>query len=203
MSFISFMEKFTDKKLRNVRGGMVCKIEKFDATKFRADVKPLMKFKNAYDIEKEYPVLSNLPVIVYKQGDYFIKPNYKKGDLVWVGFSAFDMYDPLMEYTRAESIKIHELHNACVLGTIVKENYVATSAMQMAGLVMGKGTGLPEAAIKGETFLLQLNIFLTVLGSVVGGDPVANAAAIAAINAAANVFKAQIELFKSQDVKLT
>lgn len=203
MKYIEFIEKFINRKLRYVQTGLICKIEKFDTAKWRADVKPLMKYKNAYGIETEYPILINIPVIVQKQGDYFIKPNYVKGDLVWVGFSAFDIENPIQEYTRVESTKIHELHNACVLGAIVKENYSATTAQKESGLVMGKSNGTTEAALKGETFTDQLNTFLTTIGSQIGGTVGQNAAAINAIVAAANTLKAQISTFLSQDVKIT
>jgi hypothetical protein len=203
MKYIEFIEKFINRKLRYVQTGLICKIEKFDTTKWRADVKPLMKYKNAYGVETEYPVLINIPVVVQKQGDYFIKPNYVKGDLVWVGFSTFDIENSAQEYTRVESTKIHELHNACVLGAIVKENYSATTAQKESGIVIGKSSGTVEAALKGKTFTDQLNTFLTTVGSQVGGGIPQNAAAINAIAAAANTLKAQISTFLSQDVKLT
>jgi hypothetical protein len=203
MSWTRFLEKYVDMKLSQIQVGLICKIDKFDMTKFRADVQPLLKYKNAYDEETTYPIIPDIPVLVYKQGDYFIKPNYVRGDLVWVGFSTFDIENALREYTRAQSEKKFELHNACVLGAIAKENYSATSAMQESGFVFGKNTGTPEPAIKGKTFLDQLNTFLTTVGSQVGGTVGQNAAAITAIAAAANTLKALIETFKSQDVKYT
>jgi len=203
MKWIDFLEKFINLKTRYIQKGLVCTIEKFDSTKFRANVKPLMKYKNAYGIETEYPILTEIPVIVQKQGDYFIKPNYVKGDLVWVGFSTFDILNSLQNYTRAESIKTHELHNACVLGTIVKENYAATTAEKESGLVLGSSSGTPEPVILGQSFIDELNTFLTTLGSQVGGSIAQNAAAINAIAAAANSFKAVLTTLLSQDVKIT
>jgi hypothetical protein len=203
MKYIEFIEKFINRKLRYVQTGLVGKIEKFDTTKWRADVKPLMKYKNAYGVETEYPVLINIPVIVHKQGDYFIKPNYVKGDLVWVGFSTFDIENPVQEYTRAESEKTHMLHNACVLGAIVKENYSATTAQKESGLVMGKSSGTAEPAIKGKTFLDAFNTFLNTVSQIVPGTVAQNATALTAIKTAATILKGQIETFKSQDVKIT
>jgi hypothetical protein len=203
MKYIEFIEKFINRKLRYVQTGLICKIEKFDAAKWRADVKPLMKYKNAYGVETEYPVLINIPVVVQKQGDYFIKPNYVNGDLVWVGFSAFDIENPAQEYTRVESTKIHELHNACVLGAIVKENYSATTAQKESGVVIGKSSGTVEPAIKGDTFLDAFNTFLDTVSQIVPGSVAQNATALTAIKTAATVLKGQIETFKSQDVKIT
>jgi hypothetical protein len=203
MKWIDFLEKFINLKTRYIQKGLVCTIEKFDSTKFRANVKPLMKYKNAYGIETEYPILTEIPVIVQKQGDYFIKPNYVKGDLVWVGFSTFDILNSLQNYTKAESIKTHELHNACVLGAIVKENYSATTAEKESGLVIGKSSGTVEPAILGDTFLTELNSFLNTLGTIAPGSVAQNAAALTSIMTAANLLKAKIETFKSQDVKIT
>jgi hypothetical protein len=203
MKYIDFLEKLINLKTRHIQKGLVCTIEKFDSTKFRANVKPLMKYKNAYGEETEYPILTEIPVIVQKQGDYFIKPNYVKGDLVWVGFSTFDILNSLQNYTRAESVKTHELHNACVLGAIVKENYAATTAEKESGLVLGKSSGTVEPAVKGTTFLDALNIFLTTIETIVPGSTAQNAAALTIIKTASTTLKGKIETFKSQDVKIT
>ena len=201
MTFTQWIDKLIEKKMRRINTGLICKIEKFDTTTFRADVKPLMKHKNAYNEETDYPLITDIPVIIYKQGDYFIKPNYVAGDLVWVGFSSFDIEDALKEYSRAESKKTFEIQNACILGTIAKDNYVATAAMQQQGVVMGLATGLPEPALKAQTYLNALNIYLTAMGAVVGSaNPAQNGGAINAMVAAANAFKAALTLVLSQDV---
>jgi len=203
MTFTEWIESLIDQKTRRIQTGLVCKIEKFDSTTLRADVLPLIRYENAYEEETDYPVIPDIPVLVYKQGDYFIKPNYVNGDLVWVGFSTFDIEDALREYIRKESDKTFEIQNACVLGAIVKENYTATTAMQQQGLAMGLLNGVPEPVLKGQTFNTALNTFLTSLGALVGGSVAQNAAAITAIAAAANVLAGQLSTTLSQDVFIT
>lgn len=61
--------------------------------------------------------------------------------------------------------------------------------------------GATEAFVKGNAYQQLFNIFLSVLGSQVGGTPAQNAAAIAAIAAAANAANAQLSNTLSQRIK--
>lgn len=220
MSFTEYLENLIDLKMSDIQLGLICQIEKFDVNTMRADVKPLLKIKNALDEEIELPILIDLPVLFYTGGGFFIKPNYQNGDYVWVGFSTHDIENPLKGYSRTASEKMFELHNACVLGGIKKDNAVLPSLLTEDGLTLGHDDGYgiiikddiieigdsggnTEPVILGETFTTALNTFLTSVGAVTGGDPGQNAAAITAIAAAANIYKAQIETFKSEDVKVT
>jgi len=220
MSFTEYIEDVIDLKMSEVQLGMIGKIEKFDASKMRADVKPLLKIKNALEEEIELPILIDLPVLFHTGGGFFIKPNYSNGDLVWIGFATHDIEDALNNYSRSASAKMFELHNACVLGGIKKNNAVMPDLLTEDGLTIGHEDGYGiickddvieigdfggsnEPAILGDTFTDALNTFLTSVGGLTGGDPGQNAAAITALAVAANIYKAQIETFKSEDVKIT
>lgn len=220
MNFTGYIENFINLKTSDIHLGMIGKIEKFDANKMRADVQPLLKKENALGESITFPILIDIPVLFYKGGNFFIKPNYVSGDMVWIGFSSHDIENPLKNYTRNTSEKMFELHNACVLGGIAGEYESMPDMIYENGLVfgdsdgyglilndnvvsIGDSTGTFEPVILGDTFTTALNTFLTSIGSVVGGDPSQNAAAITAIAAAANILKAQVDTFKSEDVEVT
>lgn len=141
MSFTEYLENLIDLKLSDVQTGMIGKIEKFDSTRMRADVKPLLKIENALEEELDLPILIDLPVLFHSGDGYFIKPNYAAGNLVWLGFMTHDMEDALNEYTKPASKKMFELHNACVLGGIVKNNASLPDSMSNEGLVIGHENG--------------------------------------------------------------
>jgi hypothetical protein len=202
--FGEFIQAAINDVVKDIQLGMVAKIEKYDSILIRADVQPLMKLQdNENDIEVDLPILTDLPVLHYNGGGFFIKPNYEPGDLVWIGFSTHDYADALREYSRVKSDKKFELHNAVVLGGIVKDFFVGGAAFLEEGIVLGKKTGLPEPVIKGTTYNTALETFLTSLSGLVGGSTAQNAAAITAIASAATTFKALLETWKSLDVKVT
>lgn len=140
MSFSEMIDKVLVDRTKDIQLGLIATIETFDKSKMRADVKPLLKLKNDLDEEIELPVLPDLPVRFEIGGGFFIRPVYTKGDLVWIGFATHDIENALQEYTRAASKKIFEIHNACVMGGIMKDNPTIPSAFSEAGLIVGDST---------------------------------------------------------------
>src|SRR5690606_24826188 len=103
VSHSQLLNDFFDSKAREIQLGLVGKIKKFDKAKMRADVQPLLKSKNALGQETDYPVLSDVPVLHIFGGGFYIRPVYEVDDLVWIGFSTFDIDQALNGYARAES----------------------------------------------------------------------------------------------------
>lgn len=119
MSLSQLIEKTIDKKLREVSLSQICTIESFDKTKLTANVKPLYKKLDSNGREVDYPILSNLPCVSPFYGnDIFIKPDYKKGDLVLVIFSSFDSTKQLLKQTGVESEALFGKENGFVIGGI-------------------------------------------------------------------------------------
>lgn len=143
MSFSELMEKAIGDKLKDIQLGMIGKIISFDDSLMRADVDPLLKITNDLDEEEDLPVLSDLPVRFYYGGGFLIKPNYVAGDYVWLSFTTHDFDNSLLGYKRLASNKMFEIHNACVMGGIVKDNFVAPSVFSKSGIVIAEvNTGI-------------------------------------------------------------
>lgn len=146
MSFSEFMDKVFDDKFKDIQLGMVSKIVSFNPVLMRAKVDPLMKIKNSLGEEEELPIIPDVPVRFHYGGGYVIKPTYEVGDLVWLAFSTHDFNNALQGYKRLASEKKFELHNACVMGGIVKDNFVfpplQLSALNKDGLLLVGKTGI-------------------------------------------------------------
>jgi hypothetical protein len=140
MSFSELLETLWRERGKEIQLGLPCSIEKYDPLLKRADVKPFLQ-TIVEGRPRSYPVISDIPVI----GIPPIEPNYSKGDLVWVGFSTFDISDALRNVSAPESERLFGMENACVLGKIT-----------------GTIPGLPGAEIKTD----GLKIFI--------GNPVFN-----------------------------
>lgn len=169
MSHSELLNDFFDLRAKDIQLGMVGKIKKFDKTKMRADVQPLLKSVNSLGQEVDYPVLSDLPVLYYYGGGFYIRPVFDVDDLVWVGFSSFDIDNALNGYARAESGKMFSIENACVISGLSKTNMSAPLAYSESGLVMGHKDG--NAVIKFDSG--QVTIDLGVSGKIAIGNQTA------------------------------
>lgn len=133
-------------RLKDIQLGMVGKVVLFNPVLMRADVDPMMKIKNDQEEELDLPILSDLPVRFNYGGGFLIKPTYIVNDLVWLSFSTHDFADALQEYKRAASEKKFEIHNACVMGGIVKDNFIfpalQLAAMNKDGIVIAGPAGI-------------------------------------------------------------
>jgi len=146
MSFSELLESAINDKIKDIQLGMIGKIDSFDSAKMRADVDPLLKIKNDEGEEIELPILPDLPVRFFYGGGFLIKPTYQSGDLVWISFSTHDLENSLQEYKRAASEKKFEIHNACVMGGVVKDNFIfpllQLNALNKDGMVLVNEGGI-------------------------------------------------------------
>ncbi|GBF38532.1 Gp138 family membrane-puncturing spike protein [Leptospira johnsonii] len=134
MSFAELLDRYTDKKGRGMQLGMVCQVESFDADTMRADVLPLVREKNELDEVSNFPVIPGIPVQYVQIGqECYIKPFYQRGDLVWVGFSTFDISNSLAGSGRKQEVrpdsKIFGLENACLIGRIAQQGWTEPQNM--------------------------------------------------------------------------
>jgi hypothetical protein len=179
MSFSELLEKAIDDKIKDIQLGMVAKIESFDPITMRADIDPLLKIKNDLGESEDLPILSDLPVRFYYGGGYLIKPAYENGDLVWLAFSTHDLENSLQEYKRNASDKKFEIHNACVMGGIVKDNFVfpplVLTQIQKDGMVLANKKGISlridDIGIFASNGITEFNILTHVHPTAAPGPP--------------------------------
>lgn len=70
-------------------------IESFQPQEMTANVRIPLKKEDDSGRERSFPVLSGIRVGTYWAGDFYIKPDYKRGDKVWVSFSTHDISDAI------------------------------------------------------------------------------------------------------------
>lgn len=96
---------------------MIARIEKFDASKMKADVLPLIKTHD----NKEMSLLINVPVSLIRAGGFIIRPPYKRGDIVVVVFADRSIDNVLIsgDVSSASDSRVHSLDDAIVVGSIL------------------------------------------------------------------------------------
>lgn len=170
VSHTELLNDLFNMRAKDIQLGCIAKIKKFDKAKMRADVQPLLKSTNDLGDEVDYPVLADIPVLYYYGCGFYIRPVYELDDLVWLGFSTFDIDQSLSGYARAESGKMFSLENACVISGLSKNNLNAPLAFnQESGLIIGHKDG--NAVIKLDSG--QVTIDLGTTGKVAIGNQTA------------------------------
>lgn len=96
---------------------MVGRIERFDASKMKADVLPLIRSKNG----AKPSMLIGVPVSMLRAGGFVIRPPYKKGDIVLVVFVDRDMDNFMLSGRQStpETNRTHSLDDAVVVGSVM------------------------------------------------------------------------------------
>ena len=129
-------EKITDFVKDNVKQTLVGSIEKFDDQKMTADVKIFLKVVIGDEEPTDFGTLPNVPVNFLYAGGYFIKPPYKKGDLVTVSFCTHDI-DKALEKVSKEDHEAFNLSSAVVVNGVAPANFSVPSGMEKKGLTIG------------------------------------------------------------------
>jgi len=133
--FTDFLITLINRETEDIPQGMVCKIDSFDAQKMTADVIPLLQNKTKDGETIDIGKLQKIPVAFMYCGDYYIKPEYKKDNLVWVSFSSFDYSNALKgEKAPIDDVKF-SLSYAIVTHGILKDGDSAPT--NKSGLVIG------------------------------------------------------------------
>ena len=135
-----FLRDLFKHNLSDIKQGMVCLIESFDGERMRADVKPLMKIKGDTK-EEDLPILPDIPVCLINGGADYMRPDYSKGDMVWVTFATNDIDNSLEGSTRTESGKLFDLANASVVCGVAEEGWSHPTEFSKPGLLMGRKDG--------------------------------------------------------------
>lgn len=108
----------------NLKSCMLCKVEKFDAKKMKAELTPLLRNKNKKGEYEEVQMLIEVPVAHFKAGPFIIRPPYKNGDIVVVIFADGDIDNILLsgDMSNPNSNRKHSFDDAIVISGIMPFN---------------------------------------------------------------------------------
>lgn len=118
---MEFFNKLSQSLTSGINNCMLGRIEKFDATKMKAEVTPLVKYKNKDGSMEERPLLIEVPVSFLKAGPFVIRPPYKPNDIVLIVFADEDIENALLsgDISEPNSTRVHSLDDAIVVGAIM------------------------------------------------------------------------------------
>ncbi len=137
-----FFTGMIDRKMGDIIIGCIGEIKTHNTSTMRADVKPLLKFtESGKTTSSNFKVLPDVPVQFLYAGGYYIRPKYKKGDLVWVTFATHSIQKSLQGMSDDISGRHFSTENASVLFGIAKKGWNAPNDFSKDGLLIGHEDG--------------------------------------------------------------
>lgn len=153
----------------------------------------------------DYPLLVDCPYVVLSGGGSYIDMPIKAGDFCLVLFSDrnIDEWWSTANIKEPQDRRKHSLSDGIALVGINPETTALENDGTFVRILGTSGPGQEEQVLKGETFNSDLNTFLqaVITGTSTVGTSAQNAAALTAINAAAQTFLATLPSHLSTEVK--
>lgn len=118
---MEFMSNLSGNVYENLKNCMLCKVEKFDGKKMKAELIPLLRAKTKEGKYEEVQMLIEVPVSHLKAGPFIIRPPYKQGDIVVVAFTDADIENILLsgDISNPNSTRKHSLDDAILISGIM------------------------------------------------------------------------------------
>lgn len=134
---VETIDRMIDKKLLPVHCNILCKIVSFEKDKMRADVQPQIQAVNADGTFSDFGIIPGIPVQFIISGDYYIRPDYKKDDLVNVSFYKYQIDDILDGAKGIDNLMEYSMEAASVTGGVVSNSFTAPDNFAIDGLLIG------------------------------------------------------------------
>jgi hypothetical protein len=128
------LKEFMDRFGERIFQACIAEIDSYDKTSGTAKVIPLLKIQRESDVVK-FPVLSKVPVLNFQAGNIRLIHDYKKGDLVWLAFSSFELSNALKGQFEFTNDKF-AFENCIIIGGLSRQPSALNPLVQKDGLVI-------------------------------------------------------------------
>ncbi|PJZ53141.1 Gp138 family membrane-puncturing spike protein [Leptospira adleri] len=214
------------KSLSRVQVGLPGIIDSFNPNEMTANVRIPFKQKDGSGDEKTFPILSNIRVGTLWAGDFYVKPDYKRGDNVWISFSTHDTSDAIRGVSSVVSESLFDLQSACIVCGYKSDAEAPALTSNRSGLLIGDKEGksfiqfdndtikiqgglidLTESAVLGDTLAqlikLILDVFINNAASFTTNTIPSSPAGLApSVVSQLNLRKAEVDQILSNKVKI-
>jgi hypothetical protein len=133
------MEKL-DHYTEQLYQGAIAKIDMFNKSKLTAKVQPLLKTERKGKFEN-LPVIVDVSVNCFFSGNTLIIPDYKRGDLVWLGFSSYPINLSIRGKHQEITPNKFGLENAVILGGYAEQPFNLPTNLSLDGLTIAHKNG--------------------------------------------------------------
>ncbi|TGL06503.1 hypothetical protein EHQ43_08820 [Leptospira bouyouniensis] len=133
-------------------------VQSFNKQEATVSIKLLLKKKEGFKF-LPFPVLSDIPVNIYYSGGFFMKPEYKSGDIVWVNFATHSIQNAMLGQSDETSESAFNIHDAFVVGAYKTKKNIKPKLLQLLGkdgIVLGHEDGDSYINIKKDEIIFQV-----------------------------------------------
>jgi len=139
MEFDQFLNELVHRGMEAIEVGFIASVQSFDSLKMRGVIRPLIKKENYFE-SIDIADIENVPAEFFYAGGYFVRPEYKKGDLVAVTAYASTVLPAIDSGVRVNVLNERFSLSNCTIRNGVAPKTVSESSFSKSGMVMGKGT---------------------------------------------------------------
>lgn len=163
METIKLFTDFWNKRSRDIFIGCIASIEKHDLGTMRADIKPLIKYTASGEAKesKDFSIIPDVPVLFLYAGGFYIRPEYKRNDLVWVTFATFGISNALSGQNEDYDGSTFNRDSAAVVSGIAKTRWSAPGDISLPGLLIGHESGTTLIQVTDSVIKMTGNIEIT------------------------------------------
>lgn len=160
--FIQLFNDFWNKRAKEIIIGAIGRIESYNLATMRADVAPLLYFTpQGTTSPRNFAIIANVPVLFLWAGGYYIRPEYKRGDLVWLTFATFDISKGLSGQADAAEGAMFQRDSVAVVGGIAKNGWQNPAGITSEGLIIGHKDGNVLMQITSNKIIIKGDIEIT------------------------------------------
>jgi hypothetical protein len=155
--FARLLDDLLKNRLSEILIGCPAVIQSYNKTEGTASIKLLLKKKEGFKF-LPFPVLSEIPVNIYYSGGFFMKPDYKFGDIVWVNFATHSTQNAMLGQSDESSESAFNIHDAFVVGAYKSKKNLKPALLQLLGkdgIVLGHEDGDAYINITKENIYLH------------------------------------------------
>ncbi len=145
MSLPKLIQDIITDNLSNIDIGVMAKVNSFNKLTLTASVTPLIKKKDKSNKNKyvNYSAIKDVPCLTLSAGEFYIRPEYKSGDLVWLSFSTHETEAGLRGMYDKETDRIFSKENCVVTGYVNSQISIPpTEWVSEDGLIIGHKGGM-------------------------------------------------------------
>ncbi len=153
------LDDYFEDRISQIMIGCIGQIESFDSSKMTGTVSPLLRDNT----QKNFSPVPNVKALYLYVNGFYIKPDYKKEDLVWLSFSTFDIDRSLRGERSDVTGKIFSIENCVIVSSLNQTNQALPDSFQEDGLLMGKGKNYLQ--VKEDSFVFRFGDQKTIIDS--------------------------------------
>lgn len=157
MSLSKAIKDIIYENMKKIEQGFIAKIVSYDPKTMRAEISPQLEFITEIEGQRQTiqaPNIINVPCELLYAGGFYIRPVYKKDDLVKCSLCSSNITKPLDVGTRSDTNDNRfSLSYVTVSGGVIPKNFTPPAQWDRDGLVIGNDSGFIEIAENGDVIL--------------------------------------------------